>query len=163
MRPGQPNIARLPETTSADALRVAALNAGPRRILLGKCFSRLALACGVQRFILLLRLESHDAGLLLRPCTLCSVETRRAIFPGKACFPRHPILGIGVRKPGDALLPHRARHHLPLPVDEKLGFIEPRACSGLPTRVVRHGTNERDTIEAMALYRDLGVGIVIID
>src|SRR5262245_54289880 len=114
MRPGQPNIARLPETTTADALRVAALNASPRCILLGEDCSRLVLSRGVQCLILLLRLESHDAGLLLRPCPLCSVETRRAIFTGKACFPRHPMLRRGVRKPRDALLPHRARHHLPL-------------------------------------------------
>ena len=47
--------------------------------------------------------------------------------------------------------------HLPLPVDEKLGVIAPGACPGLPTRVVRHGTKERDAIEALALQQDLGV------
>src|SRR5215470_717236 len=118
---------------------MGALNAGPRRILLGKGRCRLVWARGVQRLILLPRLESHNAGLLLGPRTLRPVETRGAIFAGKAGLPRHPMLGIGVREPGDALLAHRARHNLPLPVDAKLSFIEPRAGSGLPTGVVRHG------------------------
>src|SRR5215510_11092027 len=143
MRFRQPNIACLPETTPANALLMSALNAGPRRILLGKGRRRLVLARGVQRLILLPRLESHDARLLLRPCTLRPVETRGAIFAGTAGRPRQPILGIGVREPGEALLAHRARHNLLLPVDAKLGFIEPCACPSLPTRVVRHGTNER--------------------
>src|SRR5918912_195314 len=116
MRFGQPNVARLPETAPADTLRVGTLD-----------------ACA--RCILLLHLESHDAGLLLGPGTLRPVATRGAIFAGKTCLPRHPILGIGVREPGDALLAHRARYDLPLPVNEKLGFIEPCACPGLPSRV----------------------------
>src|SRR5262249_38053263 len=108
------------------------------------------LARGVQRLILLPRLEAHDAGLLLGPRTLRPVETRGAIFAGKACLPRHPILGIGVREPGDALLAHGTGDHLPVPVDQKMGFIEPCARPGLPTWIVRHGTNERYTIEAPA-------------
>src|SRR5262245_65307482 len=96
------------------------LNAGPRRILLGKGRRRLVLARGVQRLILHPRLAAHDAGLLLGQRTLGSVETWGAILAGKACLPRHPILGIGVREPRDALLAHRARYDLPLPVDAKL-------------------------------------------
>src|SRR5919202_1761417 len=157
MRLRQPTIACLPETTPADALLRGALNAGPRRLLLGPCRRRLVLARGVQRLILLPRLEAHDAGLLLGPGTLRPVETRGAIFAGKACLPRHAILGIGVREPGDALLAHRARHDLLLPVNEKLGFIEPCACPGLPTGIVRHRPNERDAREALALHQDLGV------
>src|SRR5262249_61820471 len=139
-----------PETTAADALRVGALNTCPRRILLRERVGRLALPGGVQRLILLPRLESHNAGLLLRPRTLCPVETRGAIFAGKACLPRHAILGIGIREPGDALLAHGTGDHLPVPVDQKVGFIEPCARPGLPTWIVRHGTNERYTIEAPA-------------
>jgi hypothetical protein len=43
----QPNIPCLPEATPADALRMRALNAGPRGILLRKRFSRLVVAGGV--------------------------------------------------------------------------------------------------------------------
>ena len=84
------------------------------------------------------------------------METRGAIFAGKTRLPRHAILGIGVREPGDALLAHRTRHHLPVPVDQKLGFIEPRARPGLPTGVVSHGADKRDAIRALAVHQDLG-------
>jgi len=133
MRLGQPNIPCLPEATPADALRMGALNAGPRRILLRELCGRLALARGVQRLIVLLRLESHDAGLFLRPRTLRPVETWCAIFAGKARLPRHAILGIGVREPGDALLAHRARHDLLLPVDQKRRFGPACAFKQKPT------------------------------
>ena len=47
MRLGQPNIPGLPEATPADALRMRALNAGPRCVLLIKRFGRLVVSCGV--------------------------------------------------------------------------------------------------------------------
>jgi hypothetical protein len=78
----QPHLAGWPETTPADALLRRALNASPRRILRGKCRRRRVLSRGVQRLILLPRLESHDAGLLLGPCPWRPVETRGAIFAG---------------------------------------------------------------------------------
>src|SRR5689334_12533598 len=106
MRLGQPNISRLPEATPADALRMRALNACPRGVLLIKLFGRLVVSRGVQRLIVLARLETHDARFLLGPGTLGSVSAGRAILPGKTCFPRHPILGIGIREPGDTLLAH---------------------------------------------------------
>src|SRR5215470_13717705 len=154
---GKSNVARLSKTTPADALRVGALNASSRRILLCECCCRLALARGVQHLVLLLCLESYNARLLLRPCTVRPMGTRCAIFAGKARLPRHPILGIGVREPGDALLPHRARHDLLVPVDEKLGFVESQARSGLPTGVVRHWPDECHAIGALTVHQDLGV------
>ena len=99
MRLGQPNIPCLSEPTPADALRMSPLDAGPRGILLSEFFGRLPVPRGLQRLLVLARLESQEAGLLLGPCTLGSVETRRAIFASKAHLPRHPILRIGVREP----------------------------------------------------------------
>src|SRR5262247_1149236 len=107
MGPGKPNITRLPEPTPAYPLRVGALNTGPRRILLRESLGCLTLSCGVQRLILFLRLEPHDAGLLLGPRTLGALRTGCAILPGKARLPGHAILGIGIGEPGDTLLPHR--------------------------------------------------------
>src|SRR5215813_4162353 len=80
----------------------------------------------LQRFILLTRLEPDDTGLLLGPGALRPVWTRRAVLPSKAGLPPHATLGRGVRVPGDALLAHGARHHLLVPVDQKLCLIEPR-------------------------------------
>src|SRR5215510_2822031 len=57
---GKANVARLSKTTPADALRVGALNASSRRILLCECCCRLALARGVQHLVLLLCLESYN-------------------------------------------------------------------------------------------------------
>src|SRR5436305_15082967 len=102
MRLGEPDIARLPEATPADALRVGALDACPRRILTPERFGRLPLPCGLQSLVLLSRLEPQEAWLLLGPSTLRPVGTRGAILPGKARLPRHAIFRIGVREPGDA-------------------------------------------------------------
>jgi hypothetical protein len=161
--PGQPNIPSLPEPTLADTLGVRALNAGPRCIVLRECFGRLALACGVQRLILFLRLEPHDTGLLLGPRTLGALRTGRAILAGKARLPGHAILGIGIGEPGDTLLAHGAGDDLPLPVNEKLRFVEPRARSRLPTGIVSHGAEERDAVGALTVHQDLGVRIALLD
>jgi hypothetical protein len=50
-----------------------------------------------------------------------------------------------------------------VPVNQKLGFIEPRARPGLPTGVVRYGAEERDAIGTLALDQDLRVRIALID
>src|SRR5215470_16092790 len=139
MGSGEPSIACLPEATPADTRRVGALDACPWRILLREGVGGLPLAGGWQRLVLLPGLESPKAGLLLGPRALRPVGTRRAGFTGKAHLPPHAVFGIGVREPGEALLAHRTRHHLLLPVDQKVGFIAPRACPGLPTRVIRAG------------------------
>ena len=55
---GEPNIARLPEATPANPLRMGALDACPRGILTMKCFGCLPLPCSLQRLILLALLES---------------------------------------------------------------------------------------------------------
>src|ERR1044072_3941239 len=116
MGSGEPAIARLPEATPADTLRVGALDPGPWRLLLREGVGGLPLAGGVQRLVLLPGLEAHKAGLLLGPRTLHPVGARHAIFARKAHLPHHAMLGRGVREPGETLLAHRARHHLLLPV-----------------------------------------------
>src|SRR5262249_55526751 len=105
----EPNIARVPEATPADALGVGPLDACPRGILLSALFCCLPLPCCLQGLTLLPRLEPQEAWLLLGPCTLRPVGARRAIFAGKAPLPHHALWGIGVRQPGDTLLAHRAR------------------------------------------------------
>src|SRR2546428_13970977 len=87
----EPDITRLPEATPADALRMGALDACPRGILLIECFGCLPLPCCLQGLILLPRLESQEAWLLLGPRTLRPVGARRAIFAGKAHLPHHAL------------------------------------------------------------------------
>src|SRR5262249_6827969 len=122
MRLGEPNRARLPEATPADALSMSACDACSPGILLTKRFGCLPLPGGLQRLVLLTGLEPDNTGLLLGPRTLGSVRTRRTVFPGKARFPCHPGLGIGMWEPGDALLAHRTGHDLALPIDLKLAL-----------------------------------------
>jgi hypothetical protein len=116
---GEPHIARLPEATPTDALRVGTLDACPRGILPLKCFGCLLLPRSLQRLILLALLESYEAWFLLCPGTLRPVETRRAILSGKAYLPCHAIL-VGVWEPGDALLTEGAGNDLAIPIDQKL-------------------------------------------
>src|SRR5690348_7715746 len=153
MGAGEPSIARLPEATPADTLRVGALAPGPWRILLREDVGGLPLAGGLQRLVLLPGLEAQKAGLLLGPRTLRPVGARRAIFARKAHLPHHAVLGIGVREPGDTLLAHRARHHLLIPVDQKVGFVEPRARPGLPTRVIGDRTDQGDAVRPLAVHQ----------
>jgi hypothetical protein len=58
MRLGEPHIARVPEATPANTLCVGALDACPRGILTMKCFGYLPLPRSLQRFMLLVLLES---------------------------------------------------------------------------------------------------------
>ena len=120
---------------------MGALNTFSRRILLRECVSRSALPGGVQPLILLPRLEPCNAGRLLRPRILHSVETWVASFAGKARLSCHTILGIGVREPEDALLAHRARDDLTVPVDGKLRFVEP--YTRLACQLGSSGTRQR--------------------
>ena len=158
---GEPNIACLPEATPADALCMSALDTCSQCILLTKRFGCLPLPGCLQRLVLLTGLKPNNAGLLLGPRTLCPVQTRRTVFPGKARLPCHPCLGIGMRKPGDALLAHRAGHDLALPIDPKLRFVKASPLAGLPTRVVGDGTKERDAIRLLALDQNLQVRIAL--
>src|ERR671910_627853 len=103
---GKPNIARLPQATPTDALRVGTLDPCPRRILLAELFRHLPLTGLLQRLVRLTCLEPYDAWLLLGPGALRPAWTRRAVLAGKAHLPCHPILGIGVWEPGDTLLAH---------------------------------------------------------
>src|SRR5215211_2884247 len=159
---GEPNIARLPEATPTDALRVGTLDPCPRRILLAELFRRLPLTGLLQRLIRLTCLEPYDAWFLLGPSALSPVRTRRAVFAGKAHLPHHATLGIGVWEPGDALLAHRARDDVGLPIYHKLRFVKAGACAGLPTEVISHRADERDPIRPLALHQDLRVCIPFI-
>src|SRR5262245_44565495 len=97
---GEPTIARLPEATPANPLRVGALDASSRGILTLEGFGGLPLPRRLQRLIRLALLESQEAWLLLCPGTLRPARARRAILPGKANLPCHAIL-VGVWEPGD--------------------------------------------------------------
>src|SRR5215211_6664263 len=121
---GKPNIARLPQATPTDALRVGTLDPCPRRILLAELFRRLPFTGLLQRLIRLTCLEPYDAWLLLGPGALRPMRTRRAVLAGKADLPCHPILGIGVGEPGDTLLATRASDHLAIPIHQKLRFVK---------------------------------------
>ena len=90
---GEPHIARLPEATPADALRVGTLDPCSRRILPAELFRRLPLTGLLQRLVLLTRLEPYDAWLLFGPGALRPVRTRRAVLAGKAHLPPHATLG----------------------------------------------------------------------
>ena len=162
MRLDQPHIARVPQATPAPTLRVGAFNARPWSILLVERFCRLPFSGVLECLIRLTRLESDEARLLLGPRTLCPVWTRRTVLAGKAHLPHHAILGLGVREPGEALLPQRAGDHLLVPVDQKLRFVKSGARPGLPAWVVGHRANERDPIRALALDQHLRVGIALV-
>src|SRR5262245_4598077 len=58
MRLGESNVARVPEATPSNTLRVGALDTCPRGILVMKYFGGLSLPRGLQRLILLALLES---------------------------------------------------------------------------------------------------------
>jgi uncharacterized membrane protein YphA (DoxX/SURF4 family) len=58
---GEPHIARLPEATPTDALRVGTLDPCARRILLAELFRRLPFTGLLQRLILLTCLEPYEA------------------------------------------------------------------------------------------------------
>jgi hypothetical protein len=158
---GEPTIARLPEATPANTLRVGALDAGSRGVLTLEGFGGLPLPRRLQRLIRLALLESQEAWLLLCPGTLRPARARRAILPGKADLPCHAIL-VGVWEPGDALLTHGARHDLAVPIDEQLGFVKASASAGLPTGVVSDGADECDPRRPLALDQDLRVCIALI-
>jgi hypothetical protein len=81
---GEPHIARLPEATPADALRMSTLDPCPRGILLAELFRRLPLTGLLQRLVRLTRLEPYDARLLFGSGALRPVRTRRAGLAGKA-------------------------------------------------------------------------------
>src|SRR3954462_14161768 len=54
----------------------------------------------------------------------------------------------GVREPGDALLAHRASHHLTVPVHREAPLGEARAVSRLPAGVLGHRADDRHAVLA---------------
>jgi hypothetical protein len=81
---GEPHIARLPEATPADALRMSTLDPCPGRILPTELFRRLPLPGCLQRLIRLTRLEPYNAWLLFGLGALRPMRTWRAVLAGKA-------------------------------------------------------------------------------
>ena len=86
MRLGGPDRAGMPQATLANALRVAALDACPRRILTTERCGRLLVPCGVQRLRPLAHLASQEAWLLPAPGALRSMDPQR----GTAKIPHFP-------------------------------------------------------------------------
>src|SRR5215210_3800881 len=101
MRLGEPNIARLPQPTPADALRVGAFDARPWGILLVERDGGLPFAEVLEGLILLTRLQTDETRLLLGPRTVGSGWTRRTVLAGKTHLPHHAIFRVGIREPGD--------------------------------------------------------------
>jgi hypothetical protein len=159
---GESNIACLPQATPADALRVGTLDPCLRCILLTERFRRLPYTGFLQRLVRLTRLEPYNAWLLLGPGALRSVRTRCAVLARKAHLPRHPIPGIGVWEPGDTLFATRAGDNLAIPIHQKLRFVKAGAHAGLPTEVIGHRAEERDSIHPLTLHQDLRVCISFI-
>ena len=159
---GKPNIARLPEATPPNALRVGPLDPCPRCLLLVELCRRLPLTGLLPRLIRLTCLEPYNAWLLFGPGALRPMRTRRAVLAGKAHLPCHPILGIGVWEPGNTLLAHWAGHDLVLPIHPKLRFVTAGGCASLPTGLIGHRADERNSLPPLALHQDLRVCIPVI-
>jgi hypothetical protein len=163
MGSGEPAIARVPAAIPAAPRRVGALDPGPGRILRRDGGGGLPRAGGLQRLGLLPGWESYKAGRRLGPRAWRPVGTRRAGFTGKAHRPPPAVLGSGVRAPGEALLAQRTRHPLRLPVDQQVGFVDPRARPGLPPRGLRARAEQGAAVRPLAVHQDLRVCIPFLD
>ena len=91
------------------------------------------------------------------------MDTRRAILAGKAHFPHHAVLRIGVREPREALLARGAGDHLALSIDQELRLIETLPGAGLPAGIVSHRPDDRDGMVTLTVDQDMGVGITLVD
>lgn len=162
MGSGLSDVACALETTPANALRMGTFDPCPRRILLTERVCGLPLTRGLQRLVLLPRLEAEETRFLLGSGTLRSLETGRTVFTRKAHFPCHAALRIRVGKPGNALLAHRAGDDLLLPIDQELRLIKAGASTRLPTRVIGDRANQGHAIAFAAAIanRSRGGGMV---
>ena len=64
---GEPDIAAFAQSAAADRLRVRAFDPGARGIISLELFRRLTPAGGVQRLVVLARLQPNDPWLVLGP------------------------------------------------------------------------------------------------
>jgi hypothetical protein len=159
---GEPHLARLPEATPTDALRVGTLEPCPRRILLAELFRRRPLPGLLQRLIRLTCLEPYEAWLLLGPGPWRPVGTWRAVCAGHAHLPQHATFGIGVWAPGETLLAHRAGEDLALPIHPQRRCVTAGARAGLPTGVIGPRADARDPIRPLALHQARRIGLPLI-
>src|SRR6516164_7324298 len=139
------------------------LDARSRRVAQLKFLCRLLPPSLLQRLVMLTRLQPDDPRLLLRLRTLSAERTWCAILPGETRLEDHPVLRIGVRQPGDALLARRAGHHLPLPVHHEATLAKAHAGAGLPARVLGDRTDNGHPEVALTGDEDMGVGVALID
>src|ERR1019366_4496360 len=91
-----PDIAASPQSAATDRLFMCSLNACACGVALFEIFRRLMLSGGLQRLMMLTRLQSNDAGLSLGFGALGPQRTRRTILGGKSCLEHSAVLRIGV-------------------------------------------------------------------
>src|SRR3954449_10595957 len=101
---------------------------GPRPELLRP----LRAAGRLKRLMLLTGQQRDDPRLFLRLRALRPRRTRRAVLPREPRLEDHAVLRVRVREPGDALIAHRASHHLTVPVHSEVTLVEARAGTRLP-------------------------------
>jgi hypothetical protein len=75
---------------------MCSLNACACGVALFEIFRRLMLSGGLQRLMMLTRLQSNDAGLSLGFGALGPQRARRTILGGKSCLENSAVLRIGV-------------------------------------------------------------------
>jgi hypothetical protein len=92
----EPDIAASPQSAAADRLFMCSLNACACGVALFEIFRRLMLSGGLQRLMMLTRLQSNDAGLSLGFGALGPQRARRTILGGKSCLEHSAVLRIGV-------------------------------------------------------------------
>ena len=81
---------------AADGLGMRCFDAGARGIVLAELVGELPTPRGLERLEVLARLQADDARLQLGPGAARAERTGRAILAGKACFPGHASLWVGV-------------------------------------------------------------------
>src|SRR5208337_4825277 len=91
-----PDIAASPQSAATDRLFMCSLNACACGVTLFEIFRRLMLSGGLQRLMMLTRLQSNDAGLSLGFGALGPQRTRRTILGGKSYLEHSAVLRIGV-------------------------------------------------------------------
>src|SRR5208283_5227292 len=91
-----PDIAASPQSAATDRLFMCSLNACACGVALFEIFRRLMLSGGLQRLMMLTRLQSNDAGLSLGFGALGPQRTRRTILGGKSYLEHSAVLRIGV-------------------------------------------------------------------
>jgi hypothetical protein len=159
---GLADITTSPEATPPDRLLLGAFDTRTSGILEPERVARLSLPCGLQGFMRLACLQSQQTRLFLHLGAWRAVDTRRAIRAGKAHFPHHTVLRIGVWEPREALLARWASDHLALPIDQELRLVETLPGAGLPAGIVSYRPDDRDGMVTLTVDQHLRVGIPVV-